>query len=122
MKIEERIDMYIGEAKGKKVKFPRLNNLQLLKIKHVFKGIMDFGDKTIDKNSFTIDVNYSRDVEVAESYKLVTTTQKAPKGMYGYENLKDEERMLVYPTQLGLHLMAAMQQHGDLRTDKKIKP
>jgi hypothetical protein len=121
MKIEERIDMYIGEAKSKKVKFPRMNNLQLLKVKHVFKNIMEFGDNTIDKNSFTIDVVYSKDVEIAKSYKLVTTTQKAPKGMYGYENLKDEERMLVYPTQLGLHLMAAMQQHKELRTDKRIK-
>jgi hypothetical protein len=83
---------------------------------------MDFGEKTIDKNAFTIEPNFSRDVEIAKSYKLVTTTQKAPKGMYGYENLKDEERMLVYPTQLGLHLMAAMQQHKELRTDKKIKP
>jgi len=120
MKIEERIDMYISEAKT--VKFPRLNNLQLLKIRHVFKGIMDFGDKTIDKNSYTIEPTFSRDVEIAKSYKLVTTTQKAPKGTYGNENLKDEERMLVYPTQLGLHLMAAMQQHKELRTDKRIKP
>lgn len=120
MKLTEKIDAYLGEAK--KVKFPKLNNLQLLKIKHVFKGIMDFGDKTIDKNSYTIEPNFSRDVEIAKSYKLVTTTQKAPKGTYGNENLKEEERMLVYPTQLGLHLMAAMQQHNDLRIDKKIKP
>ena len=122
MNITDRIDNYLGEAKGKKVKFPRLNNLQLLKIKHVFKGIMDFGDKVIDKNAYTIEPNFSRDVAIAKSYKLVTTTQKAPKGTYGNENLKDEERMLVYPTQLGLHLMAAMQMHKDLRTDKKIKP
>ena len=124
MKIEERIDMYIGEAKSKKVNFPRMNNLQLLKVKHVFKNIMDFGDNAhrIDKNSFTIDVVYSKNVEIAKSFKLVTTTQKAPKGMYGLENLKDEERMLVYPTQLGLHLMAALQQHKELRTDKRIEP
>ena len=122
MNITERIDNYLGEAKAKKVKFPRLNNLQLLKIKHVFKGIMDYGDKVIDKNSLTIEPTFSRDVEIAKSYKLVRTTQKPPKGAYGYENLKDEERMLVYPTQLGLHLMAAMQMHKELRTDKKIKP
>ena len=121
MKIEERIGMYIGEARKKKVKFPRMNNLQLLKVKHVLKGIMDFGDTTINKNSFTIEPEWSRDLEIAKSFKLVKTTQKAPKGMYGYENLKDEGSVLVYPTELGLHLMAAMQQHKDLRTDKKIK-
>jgi hypothetical protein len=120
MNITERIDTYLVEAK--KVKFPRLNNLQLLKIKHVFKGIMDFGEKTIDKTSYSIEPEWSRDLDIAKSYKLVTTTKKPPKGAYGFDNFEEEGSVLVYPTQLGLHLMAAMQQHKELRADKKIKP
>lgn len=106
----------------KAVKFPTINFGQLGKIKKVFKGIMDFGAKTIDKNSLTIEPNFSRDLEMAKSFKLVTTTTKPPKGTYGYENLKDEERVIVYPTKLGLQLMKVLQTRKELRTDKKIKP
>jgi len=119
MKIEERIDMYIGEDKLNEL---TMNGYEEIQLKNLFAYYFTHvEDKNVSVKSYFAHEENMNDLGIAKQKKLVKTSKKVPKGVYGYEDMKDRGEVLVYPTKLGLQVMQIMQKNGKLPTDKKIK-